>query len=102
MANQSNPNPQPGAPVPPPGDAHGSRAAHDHESAPDHAAASGKGAVVGITLVLIAFVALAVYGIWKRHHSDEVLADTTQRLAAPSVILIPPQPGAAVDTFILP
>ena len=27
-------------------------------------------------------MALAIYGIWKRHHSDEVLADTTQQLAA--------------------
>jgi len=52
--------------------------------------------------VLIAIVALAAYGIWKRHHNDDVLADTTQRLAAPSVILISPQPGAPVDSFVLP
>ena len=74
----------------------------DHESAPEHKAVSGRGAVVGVTIVLIAIVALAVYGIWKRHHNDEVLADTTQRLSAPSVIAIPPKPGAPVDTFVLP
>jgi RND family efflux transporter MFP subunit len=58
--------------------------------------------VVGVAIVLIAIVALAIYGIWKRHHNDEVLADTTQRLSAPSVIAIPPRPGAPVDTFVLP
>jgi RND family efflux transporter MFP subunit len=77
-------------------------AAHDHESAPDHPAVSGRGAVVGVSIVLVAIVVLAVYGIWKRHHNDEVLADTTQQLAAPSVIALPPQPGAPVDTFVLP
>jgi RND family efflux transporter MFP subunit len=76
--------------------------AHDHESAPDHPAASGRGAVVGVIIVLIVIVGLAVYGILKRHHNDEVLADTTQQMAAPSVIAIPPQPGAPVDTFVLP
>ena len=83
----------------PNGGAHG---AHDHESAPEHPAASGKGAVVGVSLLLIAIVVLAVYGILKRRHNDEVLADTTQQLAAPSVIAIPPQAGAPVDTFVLP
>jgi RND family efflux transporter MFP subunit len=104
MANESNPDQQPGVPVRPPGDApdHGVRATNDHETAPDHPAVSGKGAVVGTTMVLIAIVALAVYGIWKRHHNNDVLADTTQRLAAPSVILISPQPGAPVDTYVLP
>jgi RND family efflux transporter MFP subunit len=57
---------------------------------------------VGVTIVLIAIVALAVYGIWKRHRNDEVLADTTQRLSAPTVIAIPPRAGAPVDTFVLP
>ncbi len=105
----NDPNPQSQGP-PPPGHPHASdgesrqnsRSSQEHESAPDHKAVSGRGAVVGVTIVLIAIVALAVYGIWKRHHNDEVLADTTQRLSAPSVIAIPPRPGAPVDTFILP
>jgi RND family efflux transporter MFP subunit len=99
MANESNPEQQPRASGAPD---HRARAETDHQSAPESRAASGKGAVVGVAVVLIAVVALAVYGIWKRHHNDEVLADTTQRLAAPSVILISPQPGAPVDTFVLP
>ena len=78
------------------------RGAHDHESAPEHPAASGRGAIIAVSLLLIAIVAFAIYGIWKRHHNDEVLADTTQQLAAPSVIAIPPQPGAPVDNFVLP
>ena len=78
------------------------RPENDHQSAPETSAASGKGAVVGVAIVLVAIVILAAYGIWKRHHNDDVLADTTQRLAAPSVILIAPQPGTPVDTFVLP
>lgn len=99
MTNESNPHaePQPNGTAPPAG-----RDVNHHESAPDHPAASGRGALVGVIVVLIAIVALAVYGIWKRHHSDEVLADTTRQLAAPAVIAIPPQPGSPIDTFILP
>jgi RND family efflux transporter MFP subunit len=107
MTNDPNPQsqgpPPPGhPPVPDDESRQNPRSSQDHESAPDHEAVSGRGAVVGVTIVLIAIVALAVYGIWKRHHNDEVLADTTQRLSAPSVIAIPPRPGAPVDTFILP
>ena len=107
MTNDPNPQsqgpPPPGHPPGPNGESRqNSRSSQDHESAPEHKAVSGRGAVIGVTIVLIAIVALAVYGIWKRHHNDEVLADTTQRLSAPSVIAIPPKPGAPVDTFILP
>src|SRR5580704_14920239 len=107
MTNDPNPQsqgpPPPGHPPGPNGESRqNSRSSQDHESAPEHKAVSGRGAVIGVTIVLIAIVALAVYGIWKRHHNDEVLADTTQRLSAPSVIAIPPLPGAPVDTFILP
>lgn len=80
----------------------GARPAHDHESAPEHPAVSGKGALVGVSLLLIVIVALAVYGIWKRHHNDEVLADTTRQLSVPSVIAIPPRAGSPVDNFVLP
>jgi RND family efflux transporter MFP subunit len=99
MTNDTSPHQQPAAHGATNGDA---RAAHDHESAPDQPAVSGKGALVGVSILLIAIVALAIYGIWKRRHNDEVLADTTQQLAAPSVIAIPPKPGAPVDTFVLP
>jgi len=99
MTNESDPHRQPG-----PNEASqtGNHGANDHESAPDHPAVSGRGAVVGVAIVLIAIVALAIYGIVKRRQSDEVLADTTRKLAAPSVIAIPPKPGAPTDTFVLP
>lgn len=99
MTNESDPHLEPGPDRAPEAGGHG---ANNHESAPDHPAVSGRGAIVGVILVLIAVVALAIHGIWKRHHSDEVLADTTRQLAAPSVIAIPPKAGSPVDTFVLP
>src|ERR1700686_3417178 len=101
MTNVANPQDHPPVEVRPGPVSKPAQPAHDHESAPDHPAVSGRGAVVGVIIVLIVIVGLAVYGILKRHHNDEVLADTTQQLAAPSVIAIPPQPGAPVDTFAL-
>src|SRR5215469_6969005 len=75
MTNESNPHQQPvSSEVSPPG----GPGANHHESAPEHPAVSGRGAIVGVTLVLIAIVALAVHGILKRQHNDEVLADTTR------------------------
>ena len=35
-------------------------------------------------------------------HGDTVLARTTTELAAPTVIALPPKPGAPVDNFVLP
>jgi RND family efflux transporter MFP subunit len=99
MTNESSPHHPPGANE---ASQLGGPGANHHESAPEHPAVSGRGAIVGVILVLIAIVALAIHGIWKRHHNDEVLADTTRQLAAPSVIALPPQPGAPVDTFVLP
>jgi multidrug efflux pump subunit AcrA (membrane-fusion protein) len=57
---------------------------------------------VALVIVAIVVVALAVYGILKRHHNDEVLADTTQREAAPTVIAIPPKAGGLADSLQLP
>src|SRR5580692_2204003 len=77
-------------------------APQNHESAPDHPAINGRKASVALILVAILVVGLAIYGIWKRHHNDAVLADTTQRDAAPSVIALPAKSGAPSDTFQLP
>lgn len=91
MTNESNKNPNPNAP-----------AAHDHETAPDHAAVSARGAVLGVVIVLLVAAALGGFGILKRINNDKVLADTTTDQAAPSVIAIPPKLGAPVDNFVLP
>jgi RND family efflux transporter MFP subunit len=78
------------------------RNAHDHQSAPEHPAASGRGTSIALILIGIAVVGFAIYGVWKRNHNDAVLARTTQENAAPSVIALAPKAGAPVDTILLP
>ncbi|MGO9436168.1 MAG: efflux RND transporter periplasmic adaptor subunit [Terracidiphilus sp.] len=87
MANESKPKPQ---------------AAHDHESAPEQAAVSTRLALVGIVIVVVVTGLLAGYGIFNRIHNDRVLAETTNQLAAPTVIALPPKQGLSTDTFVLP
>ena len=91
MTSEENSKPQNGA-----------QAAHNHESAPDHAAASGRGTAIAVAVLLVMVAVLAVYGIWKRHRTSEVLAETTNELASPTVIALPAKPGAPVDSFVLP
>jgi|CZKL01.1.fsa_nt_gi RND family efflux transporter MFP subunit len=76
--------------------------AHDHESAPEHEAVSGRLAMIAVVVVILIAAVLAGSGILRRVRNDKVLADTTNELAAPSVIAIPPKPGAPVDNFVLP
>ena len=80
----------------------GAQPAHNHESAPDHAAVSGRGTAITVGVLLIVVAVLAVYGVWQRHRTSEVLAQTTNELAAPTVIALPAKPGAPVDSFVLP
>jgi RND family efflux transporter MFP subunit len=95
MTNEENSKPQNGSQQNRPQD-------DKHESAPDHAGVSGRGMVVAVAIALIAVAVLAAFGIWRRYHTDEVLAQTTNELAAPTVIALPAKPGAPVDTFVLP
>ena len=78
------------------------QAAHEHGSAPPQPAVSGRLAAVWLVIAGILVVGLAVYGIWKRHHNDTVLAETTREEAPPTVIATPPPQGALVDTLTLP
>ncbi|MGA2249248.1 efflux RND transporter periplasmic adaptor subunit [Terracidiphilus sp.] len=80
----------------------GAQAVHNDESAPDHAGVSGRGTLITVGVLLVVVAVLAVYGIWKRHRTSEVLADTTNELAAPTVIALPAKPGATVDSYVLP
>ncbi len=88
MTTESHPNPRPPAP--------------DHESAPAQASVSPRKAVFGVALVLVVLAALAAFGILSRIHSGKVLAQTTDAMAAPTVIALPPSPGAPLDNFVLP
>ena len=87
MPNETNSKPQ---------------AAHDHESAPEQAAISVRTAILGIVVLGVLTAALAGFGIFSRLHDDKVLAETTTQLAAPTVIALPPKPGAPITEFVLP
>jgi RND family efflux transporter MFP subunit len=87
MSNEPNPNPP---------------AAQEHESAPEQAAISSRLAILGIVVVVVVTVALAALGILRRTHADTVLAQRTNDLAAPTVLVATPPPGAPVSSFVLP
>jgi len=77
-------------------------AASEHESAPEQQPLAPRNALIGVALVLIVLGGLAGYGILRRMNSEKVLADTTQQLAAPTVIVAAPKLGAPVDNLVLP
>ena len=91
MSNESNPYSQP---------AH--QADHDRGTAPEQKPISPGKALAGVALVLIVLACLAGYGILRRKHADNVLADTTSELAAPTVIVAAPKVGAPLENFVLP
>jgi RND family efflux transporter MFP subunit len=88
MTNESKPNPH--------------MESHDGISAPEQKPISPRKALVGVALLLVAALLLAGFGVLTRKHDDKVLADTTNSLAAPSVIAMPAKPGAPADSLVLP
>jgi RND family efflux transporter MFP subunit len=91
MNNESNPNQQ--SPTP---------AARNHEHASGAVVISPRRALAGVIVVVLVAAALATIGILGRMHNNKVLAETTDALAAPTVIALPARPGAPVDSFTLP
>ena len=87
MTNESNPNQQPG---------------HEHDTAPEQVAILPRKALVGVAIVVVVAGALAGYGIWSRISAYKKLVDTTNQLAAPTVIVAAPKAGTPVDSFVLP
>jgi RND family efflux transporter MFP subunit len=87
MSNESNPNPQP---------------AQGQETVPEQKPLPPRLALVGVAVVLLLAAILAGVGIWNRMHADKVLANTTEELAAPTVIAVAPRQGAPVTDFVLP
>ena len=75
---------------------------HDMQHAPEAKPVSTGFAIATLVIVLIVFAALATFGILSRIHRNNVLAKSTQELAAPVVIALAPKQGAATDTFTLP
>jgi RND family efflux transporter MFP subunit len=63
---------------------------------------AGSTAIVGIVIVAIVTVLLAAWGLFSRKHDNAVLADRTNELAAPSVIVEVPKQGTPSDTYVLP
>jgi len=97
MTNPSIPNERsttPGAQTP--------HAGHDTQHAPAQKPIEPRYAVLGTVIVLLAFAAVAAFGILSRIHHLNVLAQTTQEAAAPTVIALPARQGAPISTFTLP
>jgi len=91
MTNEPNPNQQPSH-----------ESGHHHESAPEQATISPRKALVGVAVVVVVAGVLAGIGIWSRIRADRHLVETTNALAAPTVIVAAPKAGAPVDSFVLP
>ena len=75
---------------------------HDTQHAPEAKPIATGIAVTTLVIVLIVLGALATFGILSRIHHTNVLAKSTQQLAAPVVIALAPKQGAPTDTFALP
>jgi RND family efflux transporter MFP subunit len=76
--------------------------AQPHAPAAGQKPVSPRAIFFGAALLLVAACVLAAAGILSRMRSDTVLAQQTRALAAPTVGIALPKPGAPVDTFVLP
>jgi RND family efflux transporter MFP subunit len=73
-----------------------------YQAAPGQKPVSPRKVLTGAAVVLVVLVVLAAVGIIKRMHAHTVLAARTNELAPPTVSVAAAQPGAPVDTFVLP
>lgn len=78
------------------------QASHEHQGAADVAPIPPRRAVVGLLVTLIAAVVLAGVGMLHRNSSLTALAQRTQEMAAPTVIVKNPAAGAPVTSLTLP
>jgi RND family efflux transporter MFP subunit len=63
---------------------------------------SPRRALAGVGLLTTAAVVVAGLGIARHLHEQTVLAERTRELAAPTVSVALPRPGAPVSSFVLP
>lgn len=102
MNNESVRNQRSGEQTPPGQSKQVAHEGHDTQHAPATKPIAPGIAFTGLIIVLLVFAVLATFGILSRIHHANVLAKTTQELAAPTVIALPAKSGAPVDTFMLP
>jgi RND family efflux transporter MFP subunit len=76
--------------------------AEHHETAPEQEPIAPQKELVGVAIVLLIAALLAGFGIFSRKSADTVLAERTNELAAPAVMVAAPELGAPTDSFILP
>src|ERR1700722_6260905 len=74
----------------------------EHGAVPDAPPLSGRVAVVLIVVLLILAVLVGIAGIVPRVRARTTLAENTDQLAAPSVIVDPPQQGKVEREVVLP
>ncbi|MGB8259851.1 MAG: efflux RND transporter periplasmic adaptor subunit [Terracidiphilus sp.] len=91
MSDATHPNPQP-APDP----------QNAPETTPEQRPISSRLAVGLLLLVALVTIALAVTGYLRRQAHDRDLVQTTNELAAPTVLVAPPKPGSPLTSFVLP
>ena len=77
-------------------------ATEGHDALPDAPPLSGRIAAITVVLLLIVAVLLAVTGIVPRVRARNQLKEQTDALAAPDVIVNPPQAGKTGQEVILP
>ena len=78
------------------------RPAEHQDHAPEQNPISPRAAILGVALAFLVAGVLAAVGIVQRVHANTALAQKTRQLAAPTVSVAPPSPGAPVDSFVLP
>ena len=81
---------------------HSQPAAVSHEAAPEQAPISPRKVLTVAAFIVLILGVLAAIGILRRMHDGTVLAERTDALAAPTVAVAPPRPGAPVEMLVLP
>jgi RND family efflux transporter MFP subunit len=77
-------------------------AAAGHEAPPEQPPVSPRKVLAGVAVILLILAVLAAVGILRRMHDRTVLTERTDALAAPTVDVAPPKPGAPAEMFVLP
>jgi RND family efflux transporter MFP subunit len=75
---------------------------HDTETAPEQKPIKASHGLTAVLVLVVVLIVLGVLGVLPRHHAQEVLAQRTDELAAPSVITLTPKPGNPIQELILP